>query len=146
MITIRLFTKPRSRKPTSVSPTAFCVETSSADVISSAMSTDGFISVEMTITVRCFIPPDSSIGNIPSTAGSSPTSSSRRRSSGSSFFGCMPWALSRSATRSPIFRVGLSALIAYCGTIDTVRKRKAFIAFVSQTGSSVPSIVAWPPT
>ena len=57
----------------------------------------------------------------------------------------MPWTLSRSAIRSPIFRVGFSALIAYCGTIDTVLKRKAYIASASQIGSSAPSIVAWPP-
>ena len=42
---------------------------------------------------------------------------------------------------SPILRVGLSALIAYCGTIETVRNRKSFIASVSQIGSSVPSSV-----
>ena len=35
----------------------------------------------------------------------------------------------------PTFRVGLSALIAYCGTIETSLKRNWFISCVSQTGS-----------
>ena len=34
----------------------------------------------------------------------------------------------------PIFRIGFSALIAYCGTIDTFRKRKSFIAESSPIG------------
>ena len=62
VMTIMLLTKPRSRNSTSVSATAFWLETSSADVISSAISSDGFSRVEMTITIRCFIPPESSIG------------------------------------------------------------------------------------
>ena len=62
MITIVLFTKPRSRNSTSISATAFCVETSSAEVSSSAIRSDGLSSVESTITTRCFIPPESSIG------------------------------------------------------------------------------------
>ena len=62
VITIMLFTKPWSRKLTSVSATALCVETSRADVISSAISSDGFSRVEMTMTMRCFMPPESSIG------------------------------------------------------------------------------------
>ena len=57
-----LLTKPWSRKLTSVSATARWVETSSADVISSAISSDGFSRVEMTMTMRCFMPPESSIG------------------------------------------------------------------------------------
>ncbi len=60
--TIVLLTKPRSRNSTSVSATAFWVETSSAEVISSAIRSEGSSSVEITITTRCFIPPESSIG------------------------------------------------------------------------------------
>src|SRR5581483_8496057 len=55
-------TKPRSRNSTSISATAFCVETSSADVISSATRTAGSSRVERTSTTRCFMPPESSIG------------------------------------------------------------------------------------
>ncbi len=57
-----LSTKARSRNSTSVWATAFWLDTSRAEVISSAMSSDGLRSVEMTITMRCFMPPDSSIG------------------------------------------------------------------------------------
>src|SRR5690606_24928066 len=80
---IMLLTKPRSRNPASAFATAFWVDTSSAEVTSSAMSSDGLSSVEITITVRCFMPPDSSIGYRLSTSGSSPTSLSRRSSSSS---------------------------------------------------------------
>ena len=62
MITIVLFTKERSRNSTSISATARWVETSSAEVISSAIRSDGSSSVESTITTRCFMPPESSIG------------------------------------------------------------------------------------
>ena len=62
VITIRLSTNPLSRKPTSASATARWVDTSSAEVISSAISSDGLSSVASTMTARCFIPPDSSIG------------------------------------------------------------------------------------
>ena len=41
----------------------------------------------------------------------------------------------------PIFRIGFMALIAYCGTIDTSRKRKSFMAPSSASGSSTPSSV-----
>jgi len=54
----RVFTKSRSRNSSSISPTARWVETSRAEVISSAMSNDGLSSVEMIITTRCFIPPE----------------------------------------------------------------------------------------
>ncbi len=57
-----LETNLRSRNSTSVRATAFWLVTSSAEVISSAMSSDGSSRVEMTMTIRCFIPPDSSIG------------------------------------------------------------------------------------
>ena len=62
VITIMLLTNSRSRNSTSVSETARWVETSSAEVISSAISSEGLSSVESTITERCFIPPESSIG------------------------------------------------------------------------------------
>ena len=61
--------------------TAFCVETSRAEVISSATSSEGSRIVESTITVRCFMPPESSIGYMWSTSSESPTSSRRRSSS-----------------------------------------------------------------
>ena len=61
-MTIIDFTNSLSRRPTSASATAFWVETSSAEVISSAMSSDGSSSVERIITTRCFMPPESSIG------------------------------------------------------------------------------------
>ena len=57
-----LLTKSRSRKSTRASATAFWVETSSAEVTSSATSSEGLSRVEITITMRCFIPPESSIG------------------------------------------------------------------------------------
>jgi hypothetical protein len=38
------------------------VDTSSAEVTSSAISSDGLSNVDSTITIRCFIPPESSIG------------------------------------------------------------------------------------
>ncbi len=139
VITITLLTKSRSRNSTSISATAFCVETSSAEVISSAIRSDGLRSVEMTITVRCFMPPESSIGNIPSTVSESPTSSSRRTSSGRTDLKSIPRECSSSEVIWPIFRVGLSALIAYCGITETRLKRCSFIASKSQIGSSVPS-------
>ena len=46
----------------------------------------------------------------------------------------------------PILRVGLSALIEYCGTSETRLKRKAFIASSSQIGSSAPSSSTRPST
>ena len=46
----------------------------------------------------------------------------------------------------PILRIGLSALIAYCGTIETSRKRNAFIALSSASGSSTPSSSTVPST
>ena len=46
----------------------------------------------------------------------------------------------------PILRVGLSALIAYCGMIETSPNRKAFIARRPQIGSSVPSSSTLPST
>jgi len=48
-----------------------------------AMSSEGLSNVEMTITTRCFIPPESSIGYRFKTSASSPTSLTRRSSSGS---------------------------------------------------------------
>lgn len=59
---IMLVTRPLSRSPVSAPTTACWLETSSAEVTSSAMSTDGSSSVEITMTARCFMPPDSSIG------------------------------------------------------------------------------------
>ncbi len=41
----------------------------------------------------------------------------------------------------PMRRVGLRALSAYCGMIETCLNRKAFIARSSQIGSSPPSSV-----
>ena len=46
----------------------------------------------------------------------------------------------------PIFRVGLSALRAYCGMSETSRKRKRFIPASSSIGSSAPSSSTRPPT
>ena len=43
----------------SMSMSAFCDDTSSAEVGSSAISSRGFSSVEMIVTARCFMPPDS---------------------------------------------------------------------------------------
>ena len=83
VITIVVFTKSRSRNSSSISPTARWVETSRAEVISSAMSNDGLRRVEMIITTRCFIPPESSIGYRLRMSASSPTSLTRRSSSGS---------------------------------------------------------------
>jgi hypothetical protein len=103
-------------------------------------------SVEITMTMRCFIPPESSSGYRSSTARSSPTRSRRRFSSSRT----EPNLIFRDSTSSrtifPILRVGFIALIAYCGTIDTSENRKAFIASVSPIGSWVPSRVTVPPT
>ena len=139
VITIMLLTKPCVRNSPSIPATAFCVDTSSAEVISSAISSDGFRSVEMTITVRCFMPPESSIGYIPSTSSESPTSSSRRTSSSSMLVYATPRERSSSCVMRPIFRVGLSALIAYCGITEICLKRCSFISSKSQIGSSTPS-------
>ena len=46
----------------SMSISAFWLDTSSADVGSSAISSRGFSSVEITVTTRCFMPPDSWCG------------------------------------------------------------------------------------
>ena len=62
VMTIMLSTNSWSRKLTSVCATAFWVDTSRADVISSAMSSAGLSKVERTMTIRCFIPPESSMG------------------------------------------------------------------------------------
>jgi len=62
VITIVDFTNFRSPKLEQHLSTARCVETSRAEVTSSAMSSEGLSNVEMTITTRCFIPPESSIG------------------------------------------------------------------------------------
>lgn len=59
---IMLVTRPLSRSPVSAPTTARWVETSRAEVTSSAMRTAGSSRVEITMTVRCFIPPDSSMG------------------------------------------------------------------------------------
>ena len=72
------FTKPRSRNSISISPTARWVETSSAEVTSSAMSSEGLSSVDKMIVTRCRMPPDSSKEYLPSTSSFSPMSSMRR--------------------------------------------------------------------
>ena len=46
----------------SISIRIFCEVTSSAEVGSSATSSRGFSSVQMIVTVRCFMPPDSWCG------------------------------------------------------------------------------------
>ena len=46
----------------SISQSAFCELTSSAEVGSSAISSRGLSSVEMIVTVRCFMPPESWCG------------------------------------------------------------------------------------
>ena len=45
----------------------------------------------------------------------------------------------------PIFLVGVSADIAYCGTRETSVIRSGRIALVSAIGSSLPSTVTVPP-
>ena len=55
-------TNSRSRNSTSVRATACWLVTSSAEVTSSPISSDGSSSVDSTSTTRCFMPPDSSIG------------------------------------------------------------------------------------
>jgi hypothetical protein len=74
-------TYPRSRNSSSISPTARWVDTSRAEVTSSAISSDGLSSVDMTIVTRCRMPPESSKEYLPSTSSASPISSSRRLSS-----------------------------------------------------------------
>ena len=59
--------------------TIFCDVTSSADDGSSAMSTLGPRMTEMAMTVRCFMPPDSSTGYLCSTSAGSPKISKRSR-------------------------------------------------------------------
>lgn len=59
---IMLVTRPLSRSPVRAPTTACWLETSRAEVTSSAIRTDGSSSVEITMTARCFMPPDSSIG------------------------------------------------------------------------------------
>ena len=146
VITIMLLTKPRSRNSTSSSETARCVETSRAEVTSSAISSDGSRIDESTITTRCFIPPESSIGNRSSTSSDSPTSWSRRFSSGSTVSTGTSREARSSAAILPIRRVGFRAESAYCGMIETSLNLNAFIFESSQIGSSVPSRSTWPST
>ena len=74
-------TNPRSRNSRSISPTARWVDTSSAEVTSSAISSDGLSSVDMMIVTRCRMPPESSKEYLSSTSSLRPISSSRRFSS-----------------------------------------------------------------
>ncbi len=55
------------------------------------------------------------------------------------------WDLSRSLISLPIFRVGVSADIAYCGTRETSVIRRGRMALLSAIGSSLPSTVTLPP-
>ena len=96
-------------------------------------------SVESTITVRCFIPPESSIGYIPSTSCDRPTSVSRRSSSALTVENRTPLDSSSSSIIFPTLRVGVIALIAYWGTIEMLLNRYWFIALESSIGSSSPS-------
>ncbi len=57
--------------------TIFCDVTSRADDGSSAMSTWGLRMTEMAMTVRCFMPPDSSTGYFCSTSAGSPSRSNK---------------------------------------------------------------------
>ena len=96
------------------------MDTSSAEVTSSATSSDGFSSVDMMIVTRCRMPPDSSKEYLPSTSSLSPISARRRLISVSTASLSLTWCdLSRSVISLPIFRVGVSADIAYCGTRET---------------------------
>ena len=139
VITIMLRTSLRSRNSTRVSATAFWVDTSSAEVISSAISNDGFNRVEMTMTMRCFMPPESSMGYRSRTSRWRPTSSRRRSISGRIAAPSTPLDSSRSTVILPILRVGFIALMAYCGMIDTDLNRNASIAAESMIGSDAPS-------
>ena len=57
----------------------------------------------------------------------------------------MPRDSSSSSVIFPTFRVGLRALIAYCGTIETCLKRNSFIPRSFARGSTRPSSVTLPP-
>ena len=78
-----------SRSSASVCTITRCTLTSSAVVGSSAMTRSGLSAIAIAITTRCFIPPDSSCGNMRATPGASPTwrSSSGTRSRISSMLG-----------------------------------------------------------
>jgi len=94
---------------------AFWVETSSAEVISSAMSNDGFNRVEMTITMRCFIATESSMGyrSRTSVAGRPAPGGVRSRAHRGAIHA--PRLPAASTVILPILRVGFIALMAYCG-------------------------------
>ena len=72
VIAITLLTNPRSLNSISISPTARWVETSRAEVTSSAMSSDGFSRVERMIVTRWRMPPDSSKEYLSSTSALEP--------------------------------------------------------------------------
>src|SRR5215204_1009271 len=57
-----------------------------------------------------------------------------------------PLDSSSSASMRPMRRVGLSALMAYWGMIETSLNRKPFIRSLSQMGSSLPSSSTVPST
>src|SRR6516162_8685560 len=146
VIVMALLMNSRSRNSSSISPTARWVETSSAEVTSSAMSSDGFSSVEMMIVTRCRMPPDISKEYLLSTSSLSPISAIRRFiSARTSSWLRTPCDLSRSLVSLPIFLVGGSALIAYCGTSETSLIRSGRMALVSVIGSSLPSSLTLPP-
>ena len=110
------------------------------------MSSEGFSSVESTITILCFMPPDSSIGYMFSTSCDSLTRSSRLFNSGRVSLKSTFRDSSSSAVIFPILRVGFMAFMAYCGMMEIFLNRKSFIFSMSQMGSSSPSRVTRPST
>ena len=145
-MTITLLQHSRLRNSTSISATAFWLATSSAEVISSAISSEGFISVDSTITILCFIPPESSMGYIFSTSCDNSTRSSLLFNSGRVALESTFLDSRSSDVIFPIFRVGFMAFMAYCGMMEISLNLKSFILSVSQTGSSSSSSVTRPST
>ena len=128
---------------------AFCVDTSRAEVGSSAISILGFNSVEMAITARCFMPPLSSNGYISSTFLSSPTSSNLSVDiltiSSSEY---LPGLCSSTTSfmKSMIFLVGFNAFMELWGTIEMSFPLTFFLSSLSGISKMfVPSIITLPP-
>ncbi|MBA7551736.1 hypothetical protein ES705_44284 [subsurface metagenome] len=110
------------------------------------MSSEGFNKVDRTITILCFIPPESSIGYIFSTSCDNLTRSSLLFSSGSLLLKSTSLDSRSSDIIFPIFRIGFIAVMAYCGMVEIFLNLKLFIFFMSQTGNSSLSSFTLPPT
>ncbi len=109
-----LFTIPSSNSSFINCITDFCVDTSNADVGSSAATTTGFINVDIATTTLCFIPPLNSNGYRFNTLEGNDNDSKRFFVSSIISFSFISGSCSfiKSITKSFIFMVGFKAFIA----------------------------------